>query len=525
MSSVTSTVRRPARAEAKKTPSNAVADRLKATEEALKAAQATIARQEKREQELRRLVVSQGIAQDATEANPAVEAKVGALKAAQEQKVRALMRSINQLQEQLQALKAQGKEHRRSALIQELRTQQREQELLIDVLKQTLQEKVPEFQDSRALVNDFVLKKAVGAPLRFRPKTREELENELQALGQNFQRTVEKLKLDNQRNAAAAKEEKPNESEEEEEDEAKEEKEATTSPNNHDTAADDALYEEIEQLRAEVASKSVTIHAQADEMAELYADLDKLKVCEDQIVRKKHKIALLREQLQRQQADNVELVQEKENLAEKHLQLQEEAQFLRDINIEDAGAKDEERLQQLELIQNLRSRELELQDELESQQKKCASDRDTMHQRLRLLEKEKLLAEEEGARTGTELAKLQKKQDTLLQEARDLKIAVQEEQDQKLLLVSTIEELEAKLVQLEALSQEERESNARATAEKLEALAGLVEEKTLSVKKADRQLNAAKLLARQARKEKESLLLRVAKLEADLAGRTGTPST
>ncbi|GMG14700.1 unnamed protein product [Phytophthora fragariaefolia] len=80
------------------------------------------------------------------------------------------------------------------------------------------------------------------------------------------------------------------------------------------------------------------------------------------------------------------------------------------------------------------------------------------------------------------------------------------------------EELEAKVIQLEALSQEERESSARATAEKLAALEALVEEKTISVKKADRQLNAAKLLARQAKKEKENLSLRVAKLEADLAG-------
>lgn len=74
--------------------------------------------------------------------------------------------------------------------------------------------------------------------MRFRPKTREELENELQALGQNFQRTVEKLKQDNQRNAAAAKEEKPNESEEEEEeDDAKEEKDAANLANNRDAAA------------------------------------------------------------------------------------------------------------------------------------------------------------------------------------------------------------------------------------------------------------------------------------------------
>ncbi|KAL4137226.1 hypothetical protein PRIC2_000748 [Phytophthora ramorum] len=516
MSSITSGVRRPVRAEAKKTPSNAVADRLKATEEALRAAQATIARQEKREEELRRLVVSHGVAQDATEANPAVEAKVGALKAVHEQKVRALMRSISQLQEQLQGLKAQEKEHRRSALIQDLRKQQREQELLIDVLKLTLQEKIPEFQDSRALVNDFVLKKTVGGPLRFRPKTREELENELQALGQNFQRTVEKLRQDNQRNAAA-KDEKPQSDDEKEHEDATEEKEVPVEVDNNP-----ALYEEIEQLRAELASKAVTIHAQADEMAELYADLDKLRVFEDQIVRKKHKIALLREQLDRQQAENVELVHEKENLAEKHLQLQEEAQFLRDISMEDAGAKDEERLEQLELIRTLRSRELELQDELEHQQKKWSSDRDTVHQRLRLLEKEKKLAEEEVARANAEAASLQQKNCHLQQEAHELQVAVQEEQDRKLLLTSRIEGLEAKLVQLEALSQEERETNARATTEKLAALESQIEEKTISVKRADRQLNAAKLLARQARKEKENLLLRVAKLEADAAGRTPT---
>jgi septal ring factor EnvC (AmiA/AmiB activator) len=41
-----------------------------------------------------------------------------------------------------------------------------------------------------------------------------------------------------------------------------------------------AVEEELEQLRADIASKSVTIHAQAEEMAELYAALDQLKVYE-----------------------------------------------------------------------------------------------------------------------------------------------------------------------------------------------------------------------------------------------------
>lgn len=126
-------------------------------------------------------------------------AKVGALKKAQDQKVRALMRSIGQLQAQIQTLKAQDQEHRRSALIQNLRKQQREQELLIDVLKQTLLEKLPEFQNSRALVNDFVMKKTVGGPLRFRPKTREELENDLWQVEQKFRSTMDELRQERKR--------------------------------------------------------------------------------------------------------------------------------------------------------------------------------------------------------------------------------------------------------------------------------------------------------------------------------------
>ncbi|RLN69920.1 hypothetical protein BBP00_00000113 [Phytophthora kernoviae] len=286
--------------------------------------------------------------------------------------------------------------------------------------------------------------------------------------------------------------------------------------------ADAALYEELEQLRVELASKSVTIHAQGEEIAELCADIDKLRVVEDKVMRKKHKISLLREQLSRQQAEKVEMVHSNETLAEKYVQLQEEAQFLRDINLEDASAKDEERLQQLELVQNLRARELALQDELEQQQKKWANDRDTVHQRIRLLEKEKQFVEDEIARVRDESGLFQRKHGVLQQETQELRLAVQEEKDQKLLLAIRIEELEAKIAQIEALSLDERERNVHATTEKLSALETLVEEKTVSIKKADRQLNAAKLLARQAKKEKEALLLRVAKLEADLAGRTAS---
>lgn len=128
-----------------------------------------------------------------------------ALKSVHEQKVRALMKSINQLQEQLQALRTQDKEHRRSALIQALRKSLREQELVADVLKQTLVEKLPEFRDSRALVNDFVVKKSVGGPLRFRPKTREELENDLEQLNEKYKKALGSLRLSAKERGEAAK--------------------------------------------------------------------------------------------------------------------------------------------------------------------------------------------------------------------------------------------------------------------------------------------------------------------------------
>jgi len=130
-------------------------------------------------------------------------AKVGALKKMQDQKVRALMKSIGQLQAQIQALKVQDQEHRRSALIQNLRKQQREQELLIDTLKQTLLDKVPEFNSSRAAVNEFVIKKTVGGPLRFRPKTREELEGELWQIDQKYRSAMEQLRRERKRSGSS----------------------------------------------------------------------------------------------------------------------------------------------------------------------------------------------------------------------------------------------------------------------------------------------------------------------------------
>lgn len=104
--------------------------------------------------------------------------KLEALSALHERKVAALMRSIDTLRDELARLKAQSKEHRRSQLIQSLREKLREQELAVDVLKEALLEgqrgKLTEDQ-----VNELVILRTLGGPKRFRPKSREELQNEL----------------------------------------------------------------------------------------------------------------------------------------------------------------------------------------------------------------------------------------------------------------------------------------------------------------------------------------------------------
>ena len=107
------------------------------------------------------------------------------------QKVRALMKSVNALKDQLSLQRAQAKEHRRSSLIGGLRDKVREQELVADILKWELQRKG---RMSSEEVNTFVIKRTLGGPKRFRPKSREELQNEQIGLEKKMRKIIEKNK-------------------------------------------------------------------------------------------------------------------------------------------------------------------------------------------------------------------------------------------------------------------------------------------------------------------------------------------
>lgn len=66
------------------------------------------------------------------------------------------------------------------------------------------------------------------------------------------------------------------------------------------------------------------------------------------------------------------------------------------------------------------------------------------------------------------------------------------------------------------MSREERDALTNSTAEKIQELQQSVIEKEALVKSTERQLNAAKLLVRQCKKEKEQLQERMVKLQEEL---------
>ncbi|KAG5178430.1 hypothetical protein JKP88DRAFT_264646 [Tribonema minus] len=204
---------------------------------------------------------------------------------------------------------------KQSALVQALRLKVREQELVADVLKAevaTLRAWSPD------QVNDLVIAKTCGGPKRFRPKTREELQNELSALEKKHVRALLKLKqaaeqggggggggVDAAAAAAPSVQEGP---------EVAVEEAPRFAPSMEDVAA---LMEELEELRVAVKTGvSAPLHE--------YCNFKLYTACFARS-RAKHKVAALFKahdinlqhqatELERLRSHNSELVQEGERL-------------------------------------------------------------------------------------------------------------------------------------------------------------------------------------------------------------------
>lgn len=115
-----------------------------------------------------------------------VEAKFNAFKNLHLKKIKYLMGSIDAKDKEIANLKSSGKDTRRIQMLQTLKDQIHDIELINDVVKD---EFVKRTGTSLEDTNDMIIKKGLGAPKRFRPPTREELENKIIDL----ERKLEKL--------------------------------------------------------------------------------------------------------------------------------------------------------------------------------------------------------------------------------------------------------------------------------------------------------------------------------------------
>lgn len=104
------------------------------------------------------------------------EAKFVALKNLQTKKLKSLMSSIDAKDKEIAKLKILGKDNRRAQMIQELRKKIRTHETINDILKEELQKRTETTIED---ANNLIIRKTLAGPKRFRPLSREELENKI----------------------------------------------------------------------------------------------------------------------------------------------------------------------------------------------------------------------------------------------------------------------------------------------------------------------------------------------------------
>jgi hypothetical protein len=225
-------------------------------------------------------------------------AKVQALTNLQAQKTRSLMKTINMQKEQITKLQRSGKEHKRSKMVQRQDRKLKEMELAVDVMKtEVVKRELYEPTDEK--VNDWLTKKTTGGPLRFRPKAREELQNEilhLQQRNRQLEARLEKAKssMTRPQPVAAWADDEPHPSL----------KGAGGDGGLGETGGGgDAdrvreLLEQVQLLNVAVASRDLNLRSHLDEMERLHGELREMRVFEDQHQRlerkyRQHKVRML----------------------------------------------------------------------------------------------------------------------------------------------------------------------------------------------------------------------------------------
>lgn len=330
--------------------------------------------------------------------------KVRALQTMHEQKTRALMKSIDQLRKQVDTLKSQGKESRRTALIQSLRNQGKEQDLVVDVLKRELESATGKSSNE---IDEFIIKKTLGGPKRFRPKSREELSLEIRRLRvelgkaarkrshsynqdseskcgdvENIDETLPRAKRsqikrinqtgEQDYSIDEADEDNAGSDDEEQTENVREHDNKSTRPSTGRSAHVGELLAKIEDLQVELMARERCSKAYVDTIDELRREVRDLHQVRDKLDRMSEKQGRLKQTISTLQGENVELSHQKEGLEDEVRQLESQlAQLRGELQHHSRAGKESqtargESLELLEKIKDFKNREESMLDEVNS---------------------------------------------------------------------------------------------------------------------------------------------------------------
>ena len=311
------------------------------------------------------------------------DAKVKSLQVLHAQKTRALMRSIEQLRKEVKTLQSQAKESRRSEMIQRLKLDVREQELVCDVLKKELGQSSGL---SPAEVDDFVIKKTLGGPKRFRPKTREELTAEVRKLsaqlkklkksGKGEQREARKRGMGTLNEVATA--------------DVGKEPEVTASERRVKETSE--LHEELEEVKVELdaARKMQTSYKQR--LVQLEEELASTNQLQDKVDKLGDKYAKAKALLQQQEQAEMEGERKVAVLEEENERLQGELQILKSQLAEKVRGLNKGEHDKIEVTRRASLREQELVKQIDQLKRDVASSKQEVFQRDKSVSEEQLRA-------------------------------------------------------------------------------------------------------------------------------------
>lgn len=211
------------------------------------------------------------------------EAKFVALRNLHMKKIKQLMASVDLKDKEISKLKVTSKDNRRTQMIQALRNKLKDLELVNDVIKAELAQKA---ELTAEQVNELVMRKTLGGPKRFRPLTREELENKIYKLESDLERKATRkeaapvvpdsdAKGDDTYNAQAKPSARGGRAED-----VKDRSNAVSEASLLDTAS---MLEEIQQLRTELRTKETVNDRQHDEISRLRSRNAELVSAEEEV--------------------------------------------------------------------------------------------------------------------------------------------------------------------------------------------------------------------------------------------------